>query len=424
MNQQEILQAVKGGKARFTWATLPSGIQVMAQPLRVNGWLVPVSARTSQLIADHLTSVEPDGWRASLPTPRTEDEMAAAARFRLAPPTLWQPGRNIADWEWTVEATRLLDTQLLKFDDIEPGDIVAGMGKSWCLTSKVDPDTACNYGNHMPSGGPYRSADGVGYVLQPVGHVHNPDHVDYSQTCRLVRLPPGVSFPGVPDRQPGVDVDDDTPDTLRDPGMSLGERALLVAIEEMGANRRPSAGRRAVYFAGCVREVHGEPKPLGIRDGNWCAASACWCVDRARRPGETVPHLYRASGIELERDAMRSGSWIDIELVRLGDADIQRGDVVILSRGDRGSWTRHVARVELVNGSDFTCVDGNSGGQWRRVVRSVNDRALRGFVRYQPGVRDVTPHPETELAWQRALVQLDPDWDAIAEETRRAVQEI
>lgn len=167
------------------------------------------------------------------------------------------------------------------------------------------------------------------------------------------------------------------------PDLPLGERALAWTREEMRRQARPSAARRAEYFAECVREQGATLRRLGLRDGNWCAAGACYATRQVAQDGDHVPHLYRASGLELERDAVRAGAWLPVSRVREGGAVPAPGDLVILHRGKPETWPtaweRHVARVaEWPGGDTFVCLDANgSGGHWREVQRSLGHPALR-----------------------------------------------
>lgn len=64
--------------------------------------------------------------------------------------------------------------------------LASTVGKDWVLTNKLvgKPDSAANYGWHVPSG-KYRGPGGLA-VLQPLGLAHNRQHVDYSQVLRLI----------------------------------------------------------------------------------------------------------------------------------------------------------------------------------------------------------------------------------------------
>lgn len=204
-------------------------------------------------------------------------------------------------------------------------------------------------------------------------------------------------------------------------GQSLGARALAWSLGEMRLRPAPSAVRRAEYFAPCVREAQGTLRSLGLTDGNWCAAGACYATRQVTQDGDVVPHLYRASGIELERDATRAGHWLPVADVREGRAAPEAGDLVILHRGEPGAWTRHVGRVAgpIGVGGTFTCVDANGPG-WRMVDRQLSSQRLRGFVRYPQDRERLGPgKTDPELDRLLALAQAQAvglDWESWGEE--------
>lgn len=165
------------------------------------------------------------------------------------------------------------------------------------------------------------------------------------------------------------------------PAAPLGRRALEWSKLEMGRyHGRPPASRVAEYHRLAVRGG----RPLGIRSGNHCASAACFATWQVATPEEIeqLPHLYRASGIEIERDAKANGGWITRDAVLVGTVTPQAGDLVILQRGAPGSWTRHVARLDEWRGRTATYVDANSrGGAWLPVTRSHDLPKILGWVR-------------------------------------------
>lgn len=177
---------------------------------------------------------------------------------------------------------------------------------------------------------------------------------------------------------------------------SLGLRALAVALKEwvagikeepMGSNGGP---RIAEYFAVCERDG----KPVKIRSGEWCAASASWCVKqalaRSRRNGEEAPHGFRVSGVEIQRDLEESGAWVAAEYVRKGLQSLIPGDLVILSRS--GAWTRHVCRLVAWKGDTIWTLGGNESNRWMLTPRKLSDAQLLGFGSY----------PHREEKWTQA----------------------
>ena len=166
----------------------------------------------------------------------------------------------------------------------------------------------------------------------------------------------------------------------------LGERAVDVSLAELlrdarerplGSNAGPDVAR---YLAGAVR--YG--RLLGLAEGEWCAAAACWAAEQARREGEAIPHAWRASGIEIQRDAQQEGAWRSVSMIRLGGYRPRRGDLAIFQRGDPGSWKRHVARLEIApdDAGRYRTIGGNECDRWRLTWRALGDADLLGVVAY------------------------------------------
>jgi hypothetical protein len=431
VKQNDIVQAVREGRARFDWVELRPGLEVFADALKVDGVRVTVSAETAQRVADLLG--------ASLTTPLIEDEVYARAAVRLPPFTI--PTGPDASWEQTVWHSRKIDEALTKLG-AEPGELVATVGKSWVLVNALRLPTggariveghevAANYGWHS-RGAPHPAVSGGTPVWQSVGLRHNLKHHDYSQTLRLARgkiISEAQTLVVV--RQPGVAFEKDTDPAFVNPSLSLGERAVAWAREEMRVRPRPDAARRREFFSRCVREKGGKLQRLNLTDGNWCAAGACMAATEVLQPGDVLPHLYRASGLELERDAVMLGNWLPASEVRAGRAAPSPGDIVILHRGPPekwgNAWERHVARVEdWDTPQNFACLDANgAGSQWRRVMRSVDNPALRGFVLY--GEREtLEPREDPELERLLSLAQgqaFGVDWAELAADRDDLVEE-
>jgi hypothetical protein len=142
-----------------------------------NSFFVATTARTAQVIADELD--------AYLWTPHLCDLVWRAAAKRLTPctQTSWADG--------TMELTY----RMLEHSDCVAAKIgascglVSDAGKVWAITRKVlnQRGLAANYGWHVSSGALPAANRWAGRVIQSVGHRHNDQHVDYSQTVRLVR---------------------------------------------------------------------------------------------------------------------------------------------------------------------------------------------------------------------------------------------
>jgi len=165
-------------------------------------------------------------------------------------------------------------------------------------------------------------------------------------------------------------------------GRTLGERALAVALSEWvegvaeeprGSNGGPRIGD---YFAVCERQG----RPVTMRAGEWCAASASWCLKVAAHAEEPLPHGFRVSGAELVTDMKDRKTWRRVEDVRRGRYEPGPGDLVILSRD--GGWTRHVCRLATVRGQYLWTLGGNEGDEWRLTPRRLSDARLLGLGAY------------------------------------------
>lgn len=155
-------------------------VYVTADALRVgpegDSVRIATTARVAQQIADLLG--------AHLPTPIVLDAVAALADVRLTPSTQdsWRDG-SMARVSRMLEHDRDVSARVAG-----RRGLVDNPGKSWVLSRKVlsSSGMAANYGWHVRTGG-YPGATYGTRVLQPFGHAHNWDHVDYSQTVRLMR---------------------------------------------------------------------------------------------------------------------------------------------------------------------------------------------------------------------------------------------
>lgn len=183
--QDDIIAAVRAGNYQLTWHELPShpGVEVSEDALRIDGIRVPVSARTVAAICQILGT--------SPTTALLDDIIYDQAVVRVVPPTF-----NVADPEAVWRFSRGIDEQIAAQTLDRPGGLVSCVGKSWVLSNLAaqHPGKAINYGLHSPSA-PYVSVNGRSKVWQQPSWAHNPDHADYSQVCRLVRLAPGAYLP-------------------------------------------------------------------------------------------------------------------------------------------------------------------------------------------------------------------------------------
>lgn len=177
--------------------------------------------------------------------------------------------------------------------------------------------------------------------------------------------------------------------------ISLGQRALELAIKELGVVETPAhsnAGPKIKeYFAKCERNG----KPLGLTAGNWCAAFASWCGFNACETGEKPPHLYRAAVTELWKDAVASGTAKPTSYVP------KVGDLAIFTRGGQNptkGGEGHVGRVSVVpdENGNYETLDGNHDDRVARVKRKLGAE-LVGWIAYpEPAPEEVKPEPTPE----------------------------
>lgn len=342
---------------------------------------VPVGGRTAQRICDLTDSL--------LPTPRLVDLVWRAADVRLAPQP-WGP-----PYDASMLGVDRFAQHNQRIEKVRGGraGLVAGHKKDVVISNRLvsQPKQVAIYGWHTPQGVP----------IQPLSLIHEATYADYSHGIRLISktayldgAPVALAallgapemarylsaegplqllrYPGVP--EPALEAVSQGP---------LGARALSVAVRESeqpgwesppGTHRGP---RIAAYFAGCTRNG----KPLGITEGNWCAAFASYCAAHANDTEGQIPHEYRASVAELWADALRRGA---AQAVSSGYRPAP-GDLAIFGRAGQDptkGGLGHVGRVErVVDGAGhYATLDGNHGGAVARVERSLAETL--GFIAY------------------------------------------
>ncbi len=178
----------------FEWVELPlsprASAFVMKDSLRVgipgNAVRVNVTAKTAQTIADQAGLL-----LCSTKILDAAFEVAKKDGF-LIEPRIQPPDRasrlakglspSMSDAQAMLEHSRAIDALVMK-----KARIVFNTGKDWVVSnylSKKPKGTAANYGWYSV-GAPYRSASGY-KMWQTLGFAHNVEHVDYSQTLRLL----------------------------------------------------------------------------------------------------------------------------------------------------------------------------------------------------------------------------------------------
>lgn len=183
LSQADVVAAVKEGRAEFEFVPLVSatGVHVFRDALKVDGVRVPVTAQTTQVLADFLGC--------SPTTALLEDMIHEAATVRVVPPTF---DYTIMQSDGAVRGfSRQIDEQVAG-----RAGLVSCVGKSWVLDNLAldHPGKAINYGLITPSA-PYASVSGKFRLWQQPSWAHNSEHWDYSQTCRLCKLDPGAKLP-------------------------------------------------------------------------------------------------------------------------------------------------------------------------------------------------------------------------------------
>jgi hypothetical protein len=179
-----ILEAVRAGRVVLDWSPIEVrddrhvlrfwvSSDVLRLGDRCDSVRVAVTCRTHRLIAEELGCLPP--------TPRISDLVWLHADVRLGVYTQ-RPGPAMARKTAFLRHHEQLEAELAG----RTGLVTAG--KDWVLCRRLvaSPSRAANYGWHLPRGGRPGVTPGV-RVVQPLGLVHDLDHVDYSQFCRLVR---------------------------------------------------------------------------------------------------------------------------------------------------------------------------------------------------------------------------------------------
>lgn len=190
--EEAILQAVEASDvAPIEWievATKNSSHEgtlfVAADALRIgnaeDSIRVVTGAHVSQLIADELGCY--------LLTPHILDLVFKSAIRQITPCTQnsWADG-SMAFTGRMIEHHEAIEEKL----DREPirHGLIDNVGKIWAITRKVlgKVGLAANYGWYVDSGALRAANSWAGRVHQSVGHAHNTEHVDYSQTIRLMK---------------------------------------------------------------------------------------------------------------------------------------------------------------------------------------------------------------------------------------------
>lgn len=178
----------------------------------------------------------------------------------------------------------------------------------------------------------------------------------------------------------------------QDPSLSLGERCVAFAENEMANGVKEdkphsyTSPRLKEYFSICTRNINGKETKINLTAGNWCAASASFCLHESLLPGEISPHGYRLGVVEIVADLQHNNLYHGINDVRSGKFNPVKGDLIIFDRSTPGNpatqWFRHIGRVYSINQNHLQCISGNSAGGWRITSHELSQPNLLGFGEY------------------------------------------
>lgn len=111
------------------------------------------------------------------PTREISDAVWSAAAVHVPPRGLVLTASDalqMATVEWSLKHHDAIESRL---DDVAEGTLIADVGKDWILDNGLSVRGAVNYGWRISAT----------KMLQPLGHMHDAAHWDYSQVLRLVR---------------------------------------------------------------------------------------------------------------------------------------------------------------------------------------------------------------------------------------------
>jgi len=209
----------------------------------------------------------------------------------------------------------------------------------------------------------------------------------------------------------------------QNPLLTLGERSVAFAENELKNGVKEdkpgsyTSARIREYFSLCTRKIYGAEVTLNFTKGNWCAASASFCMMKSLLPGEKAPHGCRLGVVEIVSDLQSQGLWRPVSDVLNGSYIIQVGDLIVFDRSQPNkpetSWWRHVGRVYDISQSGFECISGNSGGCWRISNHKLSQSTLLGFGQYPSAKSTVIGFPTEGIDWSNIdLDDLAPPYDS------------
>jgi hypothetical protein len=201
----------------------------------------------------------------------------------------------------------------------------------------------------------------------------------------------------------------------QDPLLTLGERCVAFAENELNNGVKEDAPnsftspRLREYFSICTRLINGVEVPQkGFAKGNWCAASASFCMHNSLLPGEDPPHGCRLGVVEIVTDLQRKGLWVPTSQVSNGSYRMKVGDLIIFDRSQPGkpetAWYRHIGRIHELSTTGFSCISGNSGGCWKISNHTLSQANLLGFGKY-PSINDQPSSVVTGIDWSNVDIK-------------------
>ena len=416
-----VAAAKAGGLVVWSWVEVPlddeRGFFRVASDYAAIGepgdWVrVPVGGASAQAIADSVGAVLPSPYMVELV-------------WRFAPVKLKPIEMNIQ----RMTSTAKFVEHNAKIESAREGrdGLIAGIKKDIVVSNKLaaKKGAVCIFGWHRLNGQP----------IQTISTKHEESYSDYSHGVRLVApemvldgrtakvqdvmrdprvaavLTGGKSWGqkhdspndgvlqvvryGAQQPAPNKVVIDPLPNSSSPSSSSaqaLGEAAIEWCLSELAAGvREEPAGsstspRIREYFAPARRR--GTEARLGISKGDWCAVAQSAALAAVAKPGQNVPHRYRAAVRELREDAQQSGAWVPVSALRSGEYRLRRGDLLVWKRGNAGLG--HVARVDVPGEQSCITVGANEENQWRRRERRLDDQELEGAISYSrfgPGLQ-------------------------------------
>jgi len=219
----QIRQMIMGGKFDGAqWHRLETSdgprrarLYVSPRALTIDGVRVSMTERDQQKVADYLS--------AHLLTPFLVDRILASADVVVpAKPQQWWKDNTMGNAKRVFDYDAIVSAEM---GNVPADKLVANEGKDWVLDayafSSSGASTGTNYGWFMN-----------GKPLQPIGHVHNLDHTDYSQLSRFVFS--------------GAEVSEDNGETWRSSSfeeiVTSPELYRLASAQKLPAARHPGVG--------------------------------------------------------------------------------------------------------------------------------------------------------------------------------------